>query len=40
MIFPDNEPLPYSRWGYLQDQRVRYFPEGSSRPRFVRPREE
>lgn len=40
VLFRDNEPLPYSRWGYLQDQRVRYFPEGSSRPRFVRPRED
>ncbi len=37
VLFPDNEPMPYSRWGYLQDQRVRYFPEGGGRPRFVRP---
>lgn len=34
VIFPDNEPLPYRRWSYLQDQRVRYFPTGP--PRFVR----
>lgn len=37
VIFPDNEPLPYRRWRYLQDQRVRYFPEGP--PRFVRSQE-
>lgn len=38
VLFPDNTPLPYSRWGYLQDQRVRYFPERSDEgPRFVRP---
>ncbi|GAB4110523.1 MAG: hypothetical protein OHK0013_46410 [Sandaracinaceae bacterium] len=35
VLWPDNEPLPYSRWGYLQGQRVRYFPSGP--PRFVRP---
>jgi hypothetical protein len=34
VIFPDNEPLPYRHWRILQDQRVRYFPEGP--PRFVR----
>jgi hypothetical protein len=39
VIFEDNEPQPYSHWGYLQDQRVRYFPhrEDGDRPRFVRP---
>ena len=42
VIFQDNEPQPYSVWGYLQDQRVRYFPhreEGES-PRFVRPQDD
>jgi hypothetical protein len=37
VLFPDNAPIPYSRWGYLQGQRVRYFP--SEPPRFVRPEE-
>jgi hypothetical protein len=37
VIFADNEPLPYSRWHYLQDQRVRYRPNNP--PRFVRSRE-
>ncbi|MCC6878149.1 MAG: hypothetical protein IT378_27800, partial [Sandaracinaceae bacterium] len=35
VLWPDNEPRPYSEWGYLQGQRVRYFPEGP--PRFARP---
>jgi hypothetical protein len=35
VLWPDNQPMPYSRWGYLQGQRVRYFP--SEPPRFVRP---
>lgn len=25
VLFPDNKPMPYSRWAQLQDQRVRYF---------------
>ena len=38
LMFPDNEPQPYRVWGYLQDQRVRYFPNrDGDRPRFVRP---
>jgi hypothetical protein len=38
VIFEDNEPQPYRHWGYLQDQRVRYFPERDGEgPRFVRP---
>lgn len=35
VLFPENEPMPYSRWSYLQGRRVRYFPEGP--PRFTRP---
>lgn len=34
VLFPDNTPMPYNRWGYLQGQRVRYFP--SQPPRFSR----
>jgi hypothetical protein len=34
VIFPDTEPRPYGHWGYLQGQRVRYFPDHP--PRFVR----
>jgi hypothetical protein len=34
VLFPDNTPLPYRSWSFLQDQRVRYFPQ--SPPRFVR----
>jgi hypothetical protein len=37
VMFPDNTPIPYREWRYLQDQRVRYFPEGP--PRFVSPRD-
>ena len=37
VLWPDNEPTPYSQWGYLQGQRVRYFPDAP--PRFVRPPE-
>ncbi len=37
ILFPDVTPMPYSRWSYLQGQRVRYFP--SQPPRFVRPTE-
>lgn len=37
VLFPDNAPMPYSRWGYMQGQRVRYFP--SQPPRFQRPNE-
>ncbi len=25
VLFPDNRPMPYSKWAQLQDQRVRYF---------------
>ncbi|MDB4989688.1 MAG: hypothetical protein JWN04_4866 [Myxococcaceae bacterium] len=25
LLFPDNAPIPYTRWAALQDQRVRYF---------------
>lgn len=25
VMYPDNKPMPYARWAYLQDQRVRYF---------------
>ncbi|MGF1466486.1 MAG: hypothetical protein ACFCGT_10150 [Sandaracinaceae bacterium] len=35
VLWPENTPVPYREWGYLQGQRVRYFPEGP--PRFVRP---
>jgi hypothetical protein len=34
VLFTDNAPMPYSRWGYLQGQRVRYFP--AQPPRFSR----
>ena len=39
VLFEDNTPQPYRVWGYLQDQRVRYFPnrEGGEGPRFARP---
>jgi len=36
VLFPDNEPQPYHVWGYLQDQRVRYFPDEGPH-RFKRP---
>ena len=36
-LFPDTEPLPYTRWGRLQGARVRYFPDEARSPRFVRP---
>jgi len=40
VIFPDNEPQPYRVWGYLQDQRVRYFMNHDNEgPRFTRPDE-
>jgi hypothetical protein len=35
VLFPDVTPLPYRKWGWLQDQRVRYFPSGP--PRFQAP---
>ncbi len=35
VMYPDNTPLPYRRWGYAQGRRVRYFPEGP--PRFRAP---
>ncbi len=38
VLFPDNAPQPYRSWGYLQGQRVRYFP--TAPPRFARPVEE
>jgi hypothetical protein len=25
VLFPDTKPMPYGKWAYLQDQRVRYF---------------
>lgn len=37
VLFPETEPLPYTRWGRLQGARVRYFPDASRAPRFVRP---
>ena len=37
VLFPDTAPLPYTRWGRLQGARVRYFPDTSRTPRFVRP---
>lgn len=38
VLFPDNKPKAYRYWGKLQDQRVRYFPEGA--PRFRLPEAE
>lgn len=38
VLFPDNAPMPYRQWGYLQGQRVRYFPDHP--PRFVRETDE
>jgi hypothetical protein len=35
VMFGDVEPKPYRFWGYLQGQRVRYFPTGE--PRFRAP---
>jgi len=41
VMFRDNEPQPYNVWGYLQDQRVRYFPHrDGDAPRFTRPNDE
>jgi hypothetical protein len=37
VLFPDTEPVPYTRWGRLQGARVRYFPDAGRAPRFVRP---
>ena len=34
VLFPDTQPMPYARWGALQGQRVRYFPDHP--PRFNR----
>jgi hypothetical protein len=31
VLFPAIKPMPYRRWGYLQDQRVRYFPTHAAR---------
>jgi hypothetical protein len=31
VLFPDVTPMPYRKWGWLQDQRVRYFPSGPAR---------
>lgn len=39
VLFPDTEPRPYRRWGWLQDKRVRYFPRTAS-PRFRAPEEQ
>jgi hypothetical protein len=38
VMFPEVEPKPYRFWGWLQGQRVRYFPKGE--PRFKQPDEE
>jgi hypothetical protein len=35
VLFADVRPMPYQRWGWLQGQRVRYFPSGP--PRFRTP---
>ncbi|MDW8247172.1 MAG: hypothetical protein RMJ84_11405 [Sandaracinaceae bacterium] len=35
ILWPENRPLPYSKWGFLQDQRVRYF--RTEPPRFSQP---
>jgi len=35
VIFPDTKPRPYSVWGHLQGQRVRYVPKNA--PRFRGP---
>jgi hypothetical protein len=35
VLFPEVRPRPYRFWGWLQDQRVRYFPTGE--PRFKAP---
>jgi hypothetical protein len=35
VIFGDVAPMPYQRWGWMQGQRVRYFPSGP--PRFRTP---
>jgi hypothetical protein len=35
VLFPEVKPMPYNRWGFLQGQRVRYFP--SQPPRFRAP---
>ncbi|MFK7989348.1 MAG: hypothetical protein AB8I08_25240 [Sandaracinaceae bacterium] len=39
VMFPDNEPRPYRVWAFMQDRRVRYFPnrDPEERPRFLRP---
>jgi hypothetical protein len=37
VMFPEVKPMPYQRWGFLQGQRVRYFPSGP--PRFPAPPE-
>lgn len=39
VLFPDVHPMPYSRWGFLQGQRVRYFRESDAPPRFNAPPE-
>ena len=31
VLFSDVKPVPYRRWGWLQDQRVRYFPTHPAR---------
>jgi hypothetical protein len=35
VLFGEVEPMPYRKWGWLQDQRVRYFP--TTPPRFPAP---
>jgi hypothetical protein len=35
VLFPDVKPMPYHKWGWMQNQRVRYFPKNP--PRFRLP---
>lgn len=35
VLHPEVKPMPYRVWGWQQDQRVRYFPQGA--PRFPTP---
>ena len=37
VLNPEVEPRPYRRWGWLQGQRVRYFPDPERSPRFRQP---
>jgi hypothetical protein len=31
VLFEDVQPMPYRKWGWLQGQRVRYFPSHPAR---------